>query len=136
MTTSATAQRPALAAETPCAVCGRLEYAVVGVTDRDGRPLRTVMCRQCGLVWTNPRPSDADVDRYYAREYRADYARHREPTPRKVLRGILDGDPLLSVRADMAEECWRIVEPVIRAWRNDEVPLEEYPAGSLGPKGW
>ena len=54
----------------------------------------------------------------------------------QVLRGILDGDPLLSVRADMAEECWRIVEPVIRAWRDDEVPLEEYPAGSLGPKGW
>ena len=33
----------------------------------------------------------------------------------QVLRGILDGDPLLSVRADMAEECWRIFEPVLRA---------------------
>ncbi|GAA1944582.1 glucose-6-phosphate dehydrogenase [Microbacterium deminutum] len=54
----------------------------------------------------------------------------------QVLRGILDGDPLLSVRADMAEECWRIFEPVIAAWRKDEVPLEEYPAGSLGPEGW
>ena len=31
----------------------------------------------------------------------------------QVLRGILDGDPLLSVRADMAEECWRIFEPVL-----------------------
>ncbi|MCR2762397.1 glucose-6-phosphate dehydrogenase [Microbacterium sp. zg.B48] len=54
----------------------------------------------------------------------------------QVLQGIVEGDPLLSVRADMAEECWRIFDPVISAWRKDEVPLEEYPAGSLGPKGW
>ena len=54
----------------------------------------------------------------------------------QVLRGILDGDPLLSVRADMAEECWRIMRPVIRAWRDGKVPLEDYPAGSLGPEGW
>lgn len=54
----------------------------------------------------------------------------------QVLRGILDGDPLLSVRADMAEECWRIFKPVMKAWKKDEVPLEEYRAGSLGPKGW
>ena len=54
----------------------------------------------------------------------------------EVLRGVLDGDPLLSVRGDNAEECWRIVEPVVRAWREDEVPLETYPAGSSGPSGW
>jgi glucose-6-phosphate 1-dehydrogenase len=54
----------------------------------------------------------------------------------QVLRGILDGDPLLSVRGDIAEECWRIVEPVLSAWRDDLVPLEEYPAGSRGPDGW
>lgn len=54
----------------------------------------------------------------------------------QVLQGIVEGDPLLSVRADMAEEGWRIFDPVIRAWRDDDVPLEEYPAGSLGPEGW
>lgn len=53
----------------------------------------------------------------------------------QVLRGILDGDPLLSVRGDVAEESWRIVEPVLAAWRRGEVPLEDYAAGSAGP-GW
>ncbi|WP_261165954.1 glucose-6-phosphate dehydrogenase [Microbacterium sp. Marseille-Q6965] len=53
----------------------------------------------------------------------------------QVLKGILDGDPLLSVRGDVAEESWRIVEPVIAAWRDGSVPLEEYAAGSAGP-GW
>jgi glucose-6-phosphate 1-dehydrogenase len=48
----------------------------------------------------------------------------------EVLRAVLDGDPTLSVRGDTAEECWRIVEPVVTAWRSDEVPLLEYPAGS------
>ena len=36
---------------------------------------------------------------------------------------------------DEAEELWRIVEPVLTAWANDEVPLEEYAAGSSGPSG-
>lgn len=54
----------------------------------------------------------------------------------EVLRGILSGDPTLSVRADVAEQCWRIVEPVIEAWKAGEVPLDEYPAGSRGPADW
>ena len=51
----------------------------------------------------------------------------------EVLRAVLDGDPTLSVRGDTAEQCWRIVEPVIAAWRAGEVPLREYAAGSAGP---
>lgn len=51
----------------------------------------------------------------------------------EVLKGVLDGNPTLSVRGDAAVECWRIIEPVRRAWKAGEVPLEEYPAGSRGP---
>jgi glucose-6-phosphate 1-dehydrogenase len=54
----------------------------------------------------------------------------------EVLEGVLNGDPLLSVRGDTAEDCWRIVEPVLKAWQRGTVPLEEYDAGSSGPKGW
>lgn len=54
----------------------------------------------------------------------------------EVLDGVLDGDPLLSVRADTAESCWRIVEPVLDAWAADEVPMDTYPAGSGGPADW
>lgn len=55
---------------------------------------------------------------------------------REVLAGILDGDPSLSVRGDSAVEGWRILAPVIAAWHADEVPLDEYPAGSEGPTTW
>ncbi|MFF1572345.1 glucose-6-phosphate dehydrogenase [Leifsonia sp. NPDC058292] len=54
----------------------------------------------------------------------------------EVLEGILDGDPSLSVRGDTAEECWRIVAPVVTAWAKDEVPLQTYRAGSSGPASW
>lgn len=54
----------------------------------------------------------------------------------EVLAGILDHDPTLAVRADSAEQCWRIVQPVIDAWRSGEVPLDEYPAGTDGPPAW
>ncbi|MHA7264067.1 glucose-6-phosphate dehydrogenase [Arthrobacter sp. TMN-37] len=54
----------------------------------------------------------------------------------EVLDGVLAGDPTLSVRGDIAEDCWRIIEPVLAAWAANEVPLEEYPAGSQGPASW
>ena len=54
----------------------------------------------------------------------------------EVLRGVFEGDPTLSVRGDTAVACWGIVEPVLEAWRDDEVPLQEYPAGTTGPGEW
>jgi glucose-6-phosphate 1-dehydrogenase len=54
----------------------------------------------------------------------------------EVLSEILDGDVTLSVRADAAEQCWRIIQPVRDAWARADVPMESYPAGSLGPAEW
>jgi glucose-6-phosphate 1-dehydrogenase len=50
-----------------------------------------------------------------------------------VLLDLLGGGSTLSVRGDGAEQAWRVVEPVLAAWRQNRVPLEEYPAGSDGP---
>ena len=54
----------------------------------------------------------------------------------EILDGILSGDPLLSVRGDIAEECWRILTPVFEAWSSGAVPMDEYTAGSYGPLSW
>ncbi|MGO4855998.1 glucose-6-phosphate dehydrogenase [Arthrobacter sp. 2MCAF14] len=54
----------------------------------------------------------------------------------EVLEGVITGDPLLSVRGDTAVDCWRIIEPVIKAWAKDSVPLEKYDAGGPGPADW
>jgi 2-polyprenyl-3-methyl-5-hydroxy-6-metoxy-1,4-benzoquinol methylase len=41
--------------------------------DRRLKVLTTVACEQCGLVRTDPMPTDAELDAYYAGEYRLDY---------------------------------------------------------------
>ena len=54
----------------------------------------------------------------------------------EILSHILAGDPLLSVRGDVAEDCWRIVSPVLDAWAAGTVPMDFYVAGSAGPSNW
>ena len=46
---------------------------------------------------------------------------------------VLEGDPVLSIRDDEAEESWRIVEPILEVWASGDVPMVEYAAGSSGP---
>ena len=66
----------------------------------------------------------------------SDLSQGRLPAYGEVLAGVLDGDPLLAVRGDTAVDCWRIIAPVLAAWRAGQTPLESYPAGSQGPEGW
>lgn len=66
----------------------------------------------------------------------ADLGEGQQRSYEEVLEELLDGDVALSVRADEAEECWRIIQPVRDAWASDAVPLEKYAAGSKGPHGW
>lgn len=46
---------------------------------------------------------------------------------------LLEGNTTLFIRADEAEESWRVVEPILEGWAQGLVPLLEYPAGSNGP---
>src|SRR5262249_11709965 len=55
------------------------------------------------------------------------------PAYGRVLLDVLNRDPALSIRGDEAEESWRVVTPVLTAWADGLVPLEEYAAGSDGP---
>lgn len=54
----------------------------------------------------------------------------------EVLKYILDNNQLLAVRGDQAEMCWGIVAPVLQAYLEGRIPLEDYAAGSHGPEGW
>lgn len=72
------------AACVPCALCGGTRVSVVGERSRSGSPLRTVACRGCGLVWSDPRPHDARA--FYEASYRLAYKGTFEPRPKHVLR--------------------------------------------------
>jgi glucose-6-phosphate 1-dehydrogenase len=51
-----------------------------------------------------------------------------------LLYDVMIGDPTLFMRADMVEDAWRVVQPVLDAWAKDGATnLADYPAGSSGP---
>jgi glucose-6-phosphate 1-dehydrogenase len=52
-----------------------------------------------------------------------------------LLYAALNGDPTLFSRTDFVERSWRIVQPVLDAWRNSSgVELPNYAAGTWGPR--
>lgn len=67
-------------------------------------------------------------------EFRTDLAPQELPAYARLLCDVLEGDQTLFIRGDEAEEAWRIVDPILRAWSDGAVPLDEYPAGSAGPE--
>lgn len=51
-----------------------------------------------------------------------------------LLLDMLRGDTTLFLRGDEAEETWRIIDPVVKAWAAGEVPMQTYPAGRAPPE--
>ena len=61
---------------------------LVSETDRHGRPLRTVICMETGLVRNDPVPDDAALARFYAEDYRIAYKGAARPRRRQILRNF------------------------------------------------
>ncbi|HVX80177.1 MAG TPA: glucose-6-phosphate dehydrogenase [Devosiaceae bacterium] len=50
-----------------------------------------------------------------------------------LIHDIMQGDQTLFMRADMVEEAWRIVEPVLTAWGSTKASFPNYESGTDGP---
>ena len=59
--------------EVNCLLCGSNDFAVLATNERFGYRVRNVVCRKCGLVYLNPRPTAAELREYYAGNYARDY---------------------------------------------------------------
>jgi glucose-6-phosphate 1-dehydrogenase len=51
----------------------------------------------------------------------------------RLLLETMLGDATLFARRDEIETAWAWLDPLLDAWKNDEVPLQNYPAGQWGP---
>ena len=51
-----------------------------------------------------------------------------------LLYDVMIGDPTLFMRADMVEQAWRVVQPVLDAWAAEQVEFPNYGSGSDGPE--
>jgi glucose-6-phosphate 1-dehydrogenase len=60
----------------------------------------------------------------------------KEPTVgyETLLYDVMIGDPTLFMRADMVEQGWRIVQPVLDAWAAEQADVPGYASGSEGPE--
>lgn len=72
----------------PCNLCGSRDIEILATRDRNNRPLQTVICRDCGLVWTDPRPSAVATREFYSKEYRRQYKATLQPKMKHVYRDI------------------------------------------------
>ncbi|MEP6463800.1 MAG: glucose-6-phosphate dehydrogenase [Frankiaceae bacterium] len=52
----------------------------------------------------------------------------------RVLLDALIGDPTLFIRADEVGRSWRIVDPILAAWAEDDSPIPLYQAATWGPR--
>jgi len=50
-----------------------------------------------------------------------------------LLYDVMIGDPVLFMRADMVEQGWRIVQPVLEAWASETPAFPNYASGDAGP---
>jgi len=53
----------------------------------------------------------------------------------RLLLDCMLGDPTLFTRSDEVEAAWTLIDCIEDVWRQDQPPLELYPAGTWGPPG-
>ena len=63
-------------------------HEVISETDRHGKPLRTLICMETGLVRNDPVPNDEELARFYADDYRIAYKGAAKPRRRQVVRNF------------------------------------------------
>lgn len=62
-----------------CPLCGGVRFERLASTDRYDMDLTTVGCEGCGLVMTNPQPTEAALNEFYTYHYRHYYQRVAVP---------------------------------------------------------
>lgn len=70
----------------PCNLCGSSDIDELSLLDRNKNYLRTVICKNCGLVWTDPRPDKENTKNFYSKDYRLQYKNTYKPKLKHVYR--------------------------------------------------
>ena len=68
-----------------CPACGGSGTNILK-KDRKRKPLQTDICEDCGLFFTNPMPTDAELGNYYKTAYRAAYMGASKEVPAKHIK--------------------------------------------------
>lgn len=84
----------------PCVLCGGTEVRTIARLDRRLKPLTTVACTGCGLIRTDPMPTEVELAHYYTGLYRLDYQfAGRDPSRAHIGRGRAEAARRLALLA-------------------------------------
>jgi SAM-dependent methyltransferase len=67
-----------------CPLCRSSQYSLFETTRFRGQPVFNQICDSCGFVFQSPRMTDAELDAFYAGEYRQVYQGEAGPTSRDL----------------------------------------------------
>ncbi len=95
-----------------CNLCGCMEKVSICRFDRRLKRLDTIACAECGLIRTDPMPTEAELVAYYAREYRRDYqfAYGKTPPRTHLRRTAREADARMSFIAPALKPGARILD--------------------------
>ena len=104
----------------------RPNWLVLRISPNEGISLQFEVKRRGPVVDLAAVKMDFHYDDWFPKEPNVGYE--------TLIYDVMVGDPTLFMRADMVEQTWRIVQPVLDAWaKKSAVDLPIYPAGGPGP---
>lgn len=104
----------------------RPNWLVLRIAPDEGISLQFEVKRRGPVVDLAAVKMDFHYDDWFAKEPNVGYE--------TLLYDVMIGDPTLFMRADMVEQAWRIVQPVLDAWAAEKADFPDYDSGSDGPK--
>jgi glucose-6-phosphate 1-dehydrogenase len=104
----------------------RPNWLVLRIAPDEGISLQFEVKRRGQLVELAAVKMDFRYDDWFPKEPNVGYE--------TLIYDVMIGDPTLFMRADMVEEAWRVVQPVLDEWAARKAGFPNYDAGSDGPK--
>ncbi|HXC57622.1 MAG TPA: glucose-6-phosphate dehydrogenase [Rhizomicrobium sp.] len=103
----------------------RPNWLVLRIQPNEGISLQFEVKRRGPAVELAAVKMDFRYDDWFAKEPNVGYE--------TLIYDVMIGDPTLFMRADMVEQGWRIVQPVLDAWAAQKADFPNYESGSDGP---
>ena len=91
-----------------CNLCGSTEFDVLSKIGKGNKPLNTVICKKCGLVWSHPFP--IDPFNYYQKHYRIQYKGTFTPKKKHIFRAAHAAVGRFNLLKHLLKPRWRVLE--------------------------
>src|SRR6478609_5793512 len=104
----------------------RPNWLVLSIAPDEGISLQFEVKRRGPVVDLAAVKMDFQYDDWFPKEPNVGYE--------TLIYDVMIGDQTLFMRADMVEQSWHIVQPVLNAWATEKTDFPNYDSGSDGPK--